>query len=340
MVPELINKYTTYLSVVKNRSVKTITEYKEDLLLFFRYMIATQDDIPYQSEAFHTDDFSRVDLKYVEKITTEQIYAFLQYLAIERKNTARSRAHKLSSLKSFYKYCTLSLHAFENNPVKDIETPTIRMSLPKYLSLEESLKLLQTVADDVESPTRTRDYTIITIFLNCGVRLSELVGLNLQDLDPNLQSMRVLGKGSKERIVYLNGACQNALRAYLEVRGKDTQIKDKNALFLSRLHKRISNKTVQWAVYKYLKEAGFENLHLSTHKLRHTAATLMYQSGQVDVRVLKDILGHEQLNTTQIYTHVSNDSMARAMQNNPLSTVNSNISTKKTNKSGEDTDES
>ncbi len=340
MVPELINRYTTYLSVVKNRSVKTITEYKEDLLLFFRYMIATEDGIPYQSEAFHTDDFSRVDLKYVEKITTEQIYAFLQYLAMERKNSARSRAHKLSSLKSFYKYCTLSLHAFENNPVKDIETPTIRMSLPKYLSLEESVRLLQTVADDIESPTRTRDYTMITIFLNCGVRLSELVGLNLQDLDPNLQSMRVLGKGAKERIVYLNDACQNALRTYLEVRGKDTQIKDKNALFLSRLHKRISNKTVQWVVYKYLKEAGLGNLHLSTHKLRHTAATLMYQSGQVDVRVLKDILGHEQLNTTQIYTHVSNDSMARAMQNNPLSAVNPKIVTKKKKESGEDTDES
>ncbi len=336
MIPEILSRYTTYLSVVKNRSVKTITEYQDDLLLFFRYLIAVEDGVPYQSDAFHTDDFSRITLKYVEKITTEQIYAFLQYLAIERKNTARSRAHKLSSLKSFYKYCTLSLHAFENNPVKDIETPTIRMSLPKYLNLEESIRLLQTVEKDVSSPTRLRDYTIITIFLNCGVRLSELVGLNLQDLDPNLQSMRVLGKGAKERIVYLNDACQNALRSYLEVRAQDKQIKDKNALFLSRLHKRISNKTVQWMVYKYLKEAGFENLHLSTHKLRHTAATLMYQTGQVDVRVLKDILGHEQLNTTQIYTHVSNDSMARAMQTNPLAGVNPKM--KKSSRESEEED--
>ncbi len=340
MVPEIVNRFTTYLSVVKNRSPKTTQEYREDLLLFFRYLIATEDGIDYNDEAFRTDDFSRVTISYVASVTTEQIYAFLSYLKDVRKNTPRSRAHKLSALKSFYKYCTLSIHAFENNPVKDVETPTIRMGLPKYLNLEDSLKLLQTVEEDVDSPTRTRDYAIITIFLNCGVRLSELVGLNIQDLDPKLQSMRVLGKGAKERMVYLNAACQSALRAYLDVRAQQGQIKDKNALFISRLHKRMSNKTVQWVVYKYLKMAGFENMHLSTHKLRHTAATLMYQTGQVDVRVLKDILGHEQLNTTQIYTHVSSDSMARAMQNNPLASVSPKKKKQEGNKEEDEDDES
>lgn len=318
MEPDVLKRFTTYLSVVKNRSPRTVTEYHDDLILFFRYLTATEQGIAYSSDEFSTLDLSHIDINYISKITTEQIYAFMKYLMDERRNTPRSRAHKLSALKSFYKYYTVSLKLFENDPAKNVETPNIRPGLPKFLSLDESVLLLQTVAQDVESPTRARDYAILTIFLNCGVRLSELVGMNLTDIDPEMTSIRVLGKGAKERMVYLNEACKEAIRDYLEVRNSDRFIKDKNALFLSRLHKRISHKTVQWVVYKYLNAAGFSNQHLSTHKLRHTAATLMYQTGQVDVRVLKDILGHEQLNTTQIYTHVSSDSMARAMQSNPL----------------------
>ena len=151
------------------------------------------------------------------------------------------------------------------------------------------------------------------------MRLSELVGINLTDIDPQMRSLRVIGKGNKERIVYLNDACRVAIREYIPVRARDgKEIKDKNALFLSRLHKRISVKTVQWLVYKYLGEAGLENKHYSTHKLRHTAATLMYQEGGVDVLALKEILGHEQLNTTQIYTHISNASLEEAVSANPL----------------------
>ncbi len=321
MESEVITRFTTYLSVVRNRSERTISEYKDDLKLFFRYLLAKENGIPFSSEEFTKQDLSKIDITYISHITTEQVYGFMQYLSVDRKNSARSRAHKLSALKSFFKYYTISLKAFENDPVKNIETPTIRMSLPKFLSLDESILLLQTVEQDIASPTKIRDYAILTIFLNCGIRLSELVGLNLSDLDPQLHSMRVLGKGAKERIIYLNEACQAAITAWLKTRSQDTSIKDKNALFLSRLHKRISKQTVQWMVYKYLREAGLGNRHLSTHKLRHTAATLMYQTGEVDVRVLKDILGHEQLNTTQIYTHVSSDSMAKAMQKNPLSGI-------------------
>ncbi len=321
MEPEVLKKFTTYLSVVKNRSARTVTEYHDDLILFFRYLIATEQGVAYSSDEFRKVDLSCIDINYISQITTEQVYAFMKYLMEERRNTPRSRAHKLSALKSFYKYYTVSLKVFENDPVKNVETPTIRPALPKFLSLDESIHLLKTVAQDVESPTRTRDYAILTIFLNCGVRLSELVGINLNDIAPDMSCLRVLGKGAKERMVYLNEACQGAINDYLVIRRADTFAKDKNALFLSRLHKRISHKTVQWVVYKYLNAAGFSNQHLSTHKLRHTAATLMYQTGQVDVRVLKDILGHEQLNTTQIYTHVSNDSMARAVRSNPLSQV-------------------
>ena len=182
--------------------------------------------------------------------------------------------------------------------------------------------LLEAIKNDKESKTRVRDYAIVTLFLNCGMRLSELAGINTTDIDRDLRSLRVLGKGNKERIIYLNSACQEVLAEYLQIRNSDKyQTVTTKALFLSRLDQRISVKTVQWMVYKYLDLAGLEAKHFSVHKLRHTAATLMYQSGNVDVRVLKDILGHEQLNTTQIYTHVSNENMRNAMDQNPLAAL-------------------
>jgi site-specific recombinase XerD len=213
----------------------------------------------------------------------------------------------------------------EDNPAKDIDAPSARAPLPKFLSLDESVELLRAVKNDPTSKTKERDFAILTLFLNCGMRLSELCGLSLTDFDRDLTSVRVLGKGAKERMIYLNNACKEAVTDYLKVRNADTEIKDKNALFIStRQHNRISKKTVQWLVKRYLNEAGLENKHYSTHKLRHTAATLMYRTGKVDVRVLKDILGHEQLNTTQIYTHVSDESMRNAMMENPLSDITIN----------------
>lgn len=208
----------------------------------------------------------------------------------------------------------------EENPAANIESPKQKQALPKFLSLDESLLLLEAVKNDTSSKTRIRDYAIVTLFLNCGMRVSELVGIDLNDVDRELRSMTVTGKGNKQRIVYLNEACRQALGEYRAERLSDKHIKaDTPALFLSNREQRISVKTVQWLVYKYLDLAGLESKHYSVHKLRHTAATLMYQSGNVDVRVLKDILGHEQLNTTQIYTHVSNRSMEEAMAHNPLS---------------------
>ena len=220
------------------------------------------------------------------------------------------------------KYLTIKKNYFEDNPAINIESPKPKKSLPKFLNLDESLMLLQAILDDQESNTKERDYCIVTLFLNCGMRLSELVGISLTDIDRELRSLRVIGKGNKERVIYLNEACQKVLRDYLQIRlsPKYENVQTK-ALFLSRLNKRISVKTVQWMVYKYLELAGLEAKKYSVHKLRHTAATLMYQSGNVDVRVLKDILGHEQLNTTQIYTHVSNENMRNAMEQNPLARI-------------------
>ena len=210
----------------------------------------------------------------------------------------------------------------EASPVENIESPKRKQQLPKVLSLEESLALLNAVESDNVSKTRERDYAMITLFLNCGMRLSELCGIKVYDLDSELRSLRVIGKGSKERVVYLNDACRAALEPYLKKRQTEPMKSAKTpALFLSSRNSAISNKTVQYIVYKYLDLAGLGHKHYSVHKLRHTAATLMYQSGNVDVRVLKDILGHEQLNTTQIYTHVSDINMENAMSKNPLSTV-------------------
>ena len=236
-----------------------------------------------------------------------------------RGNMSAAKSRKLSAIKGFFKYLTTKRFMLEDNPAINIEAPKKKQALPKHLSLEESLLLLDAIKADKESKTTVRDYAIITLFLNCGMRVSELVGINIADVDRELRSLTVTGKGNKQRIVYLNSSCRDALSDYYSERlGEKYKNVDCRALFLSSRNQRISVKTVQWLVYKYLDLAGLESKHYSVHKLRHTAATLMYQTGNVDVRVLKDILGHEQLNTTQIYTHVSNRSMEEAMEQNPL----------------------
>ena len=237
-------------------------------------------------------------------------------------------------------HCTYLLgeKILDKNPAVDIESPKRKAALPKYLSENESISLLSSVLADSESHTKERDFCIITLFLNCGMRLSELVGISLSDIDRELRSLRVLGKGNKERIVYLNDACRSALSTYLKCRARGMDaVKDKDALFLSRLGKRISNKTVQWIVYKYLNAAGLEYKHFSVHKLRHTAATLMYQEGGVDVLALKEILGHAQLSTTQIYTHISDKRLEEAVSKNPLAQLTSGELAKKLDGGDENT---
>ena len=315
----LIQEYASYKLTLQGCSPKTVQEYLLDLRTFFRFLLARERDIDPQSEEFNQIDVSSVGLERLGKIHAEDIYDFLFYTNQHRGNQWAARSRKLSSLRSLYKYLVTKRHYLEYNPTADLDSPKPKKTLPKYLTLEESEALLDAVENDRDSPFRVRDYAIITLFLNCGMRVSELVGINLSDLDPQLRSMRVTGKGNKERIIYLNGACQQALGSYLVIRKSEKYVgvNDK-ALFLSRLEQRISVKTVQWMIYKYLEMAGLEAKHYSVHKLRHTAATLMYQSGNVDVRVLKEILGHEQLNTTQIYTHVSNQNIEDAMAANPL----------------------
>ncbi len=325
VLPRVLKDFTAYKVTVQNRSPKTVEQYCTDLCLFFRFLIADRSGKPTMGEEFESIDLSPVDIDFVKEITKEDIYRFLLYAANERKNGSRARARKLSAIRSFYKYLCAFKGCMKDNPAADIESPTIKRSLPKYLTLEESLELLDCIKEDKKNPQRLRDYCVVTLFLNCGMRLAELTGINLSDLEKNLRSVRVVGKGNKERIIYLNSACREALTDYLEYRSTVKNIKDtdKNALFLSRSRQRVSRQSVQNIVYKYLKAAGLGHKNYSTHKLRHTAATLMYQSGGVDVRVLKEILGHEQLNTTQIYTHVSNVQIENAMEKNPLASKGS-----------------
>ena len=318
-LPPLVKEFASYKSVIQNASEKTISEYLLDLRTIFRFLIARDKKISPDSEEFEKIDIRGIDLEYIKNITTEDIYEFLMYTDNIRGNMAAAKSRKLSSIKGFFKYLTTKRMMLEDNPAINIEAPKKKQALPKFLSFEESLDLLNAVKNDKDSKTTVRDYAIITLFLNCGMRVSELVGINIEDVDGQFRSMTVTGKGNKQRIIYLNEACKTALADYVQERlGEQHKACMSRALFLSSREQRISVKTVQWMVYKYLDLAGLESKHYSVHKLRHTAATLMYQTGNVDVRVLKDILGHEQLNTTQIYTHVSNRSMEEAMSKNPL----------------------
>lgn len=320
-LPACVTEFSQYMLVVRGRLPRTVEQYEIDLMLFLKFLKAKRQGLPLSGEDFDNMTIYELDYDFIASVTRMEVMEFLSFVATDRDNHARARARKLSSLKSFYRYHCNIMMRFKDNPTANIDTPKIPKTLPKHLSAEESVELLRVVNSDEESRFKERNYCIITLFLNCGMRLSELVGLNLGDLDRELRSLRVMGKGAKERIIYLNDACQSALEAYLRVRDRNPEGGHRNALFLSSRRRRISKQMVQTVVYKYLDAAGFDNRGMSVHKLRHTAATLMYQTGKVDIRVLKDILGHEQLNTTQIYTHVSNSEMERAMKENPLASL-------------------
>lgn len=320
--PAVLKDYASYEAVIRGNSEKTVCEYLLDLRTFFRYMKMTSQGKELYGADFEAISISDLTADDLKNIKSTNILEFMMYMRRERDNNSSTRMRKLSALKSFFKYAYQKKNYIDSNPTETIEAPKKASTLPKYLSVKEAIHLLDTVREDKESPTNQRDYSIIALFLNTGMRLSELVGLNLQSFDSDLEFVKVIGKGNKERIIYLNDAAKDAAKGYLRIRLDPKHIHtSENALFLSNRQQRISAKTVQWVVYKYLDKAGLGARGMSVHKLRHTAATLMYQSGNVDIRVLKDILGHEQLNTTQIYTHLGTSDMQNAMKSNPLSQI-------------------
>ncbi len=311
----IIKEFLGYVGTIRGKSPKTVEEYYLDLRTFFRYIKKNRGLVPPTTE-FENISISDVDLDLIKTITLTNVYEYMNYLTTERHNKAATRSRKVSSLRTFFKYLTNKTGKLAVNPVEELETPKLKQSLPKFLTLEQSIELLS----KVEGSTKERDYCMLVLFLNCGMRLSELVSLNLSDVNHGASSIRIIGKGNKERMVYLNDACLDAIDRYVAVRPKNALV-DKNALFISKQNKRISPKTVQYIVKKYLSKIELSGPGFSVHKLRHTAATLMYQHGHVDIRVLKDILGHENLGTTEIYTHLSDEQMANAAKANPLSQV-------------------
>lgn len=312
--PQTIKDFLIYMETIRGKSPKTVDEYAIDLRTFFRF-IKRQRGICSADIDFIEIPVSDIDAALISSVTLEDIYEYLVYIRGERQNNASTRARKVSSLRSFYKYASEKAGIVKDNPTRNLETPKKKRSLPKYLSLEESIEVLS----GVDGVNKERDYCIFTLFLNCGIRLSELVGINLGDVYKDY--IRVTGKGNKERNIYLNNACISAIESYKKVRPCEG-LKDKNALFISRFMKRISPKTVQWIVNKFLAQAGLDGKGYSVHKLRHTAATLMYQQGGVDIRVLKEILGHESLSTTEIYTHLSSTQAKAAIDSSPLANLN------------------
>lgn len=310
--PSIMVEFLNYMDAIKNKSKNTISEYATDLRTFFRFLKVEHGLVP-ESAPFDQIDIRDIDTKFIQSITLADAYAFLSYCKDDRGNSARTRARKVSTLRAFFKFCTVQKHIIEENPMQELDTPKLKQTLPKYLTLEESMELLEKAA---EGPNKERDFAIITLFLNCGMRLSELVSLNYTDIRQD-NTIKITGKGNKERTIYLNEACIRAINSYMAVRPVDG-VKDREALFLSNRKQRISPKTVQHIVYSSLEKAGLEGY--SVHKLRHTAATLMYQYGDADVLQLKEILGHENVGTTQIYTHVVNEQLKAATDNNPLNT--------------------
>ena len=324
--PVIIKKFLGYMETIRGKSHKTVDEYYIDLRTFFRYiklkrnlvqMKTKSEGEKIQEKKFEDIEIDDVGIDLIKTVTLLDVFEYMDFLMRERKNGAAARARKVCSLRSFFKYLTVKSGDLEINPVEELETPRLKKALPKFLTFEESKALLDAVNFN-GGKFKERDWCILTLFLNCGIRLSELVGIDLGDIKDDW-TLKVVGKGNKERVVYLNDACKTAIEKYKKVRPKIKT--DKEAFFISRNKNRISPKTVQDLVKKYLKLSGLEGKGYSVHKLRHTAATLMYQYAHTDIRVLKEILGHENLGTTEIYTHLSSEQIKKSMMENPLNKI-------------------
>lgn len=330
--PTIIKDFLFYMQTIKGRSNNTVNGYYIDLRTFFRF-INQYKNITDNNIDFNEIEIDNINIDIIKDITLSDIYEFLHFATTVLKNSAITRSRKVSSIRSYFNYLTVKVNLLDNNPTKELEMPSTKKTLPKYLSLDQSITLLNSVTGDYIE----RDFCIITLFLNCGMRLSELVGLNISDITDN--TIRLLGKGNKERIIYINLPCIEAIKNYINNRTKINngiliEPKDKKALFLTRNGNRITARRVQQIIDENLKLAGLDNKGFSTHKLRHTAATLMYQQGNVDIRILQEILGHANLGTTQIYTHISNEQMLTAMNNSPFTKLN--IQPKTTRKKNKD----
>lgn len=309
-LPNRVTEYMNYMLTVKNMSVDTAKNYKCELRMFIRFLKKMKTK---SKDKLDLIDISDVDDDFIRAITLSDMYAFISYISIERKNGAQARARKIAAIKSFFTYLETKAKVVNHNPARELESPKIEKRNPVYLTLDESKRLL----DSISGKHKERNYCIVVMFLNCGLRLSELISININNIKED--TLTVVGKGNKERTIYLNDLCLEAINDYLEVRVEPDSEDDKNALFISGKRKRISKKAIQDLLKKYFKQAELTGKKYTAHKLRHTAATLLYKHGGVDIRVLQQILGHESVSTTQIYTHVDEEQLRDAVKLNPLS---------------------
>lgn len=316
-LPQCLMDFLNYLEIIKAKSPNTINGYKVDLIMFFRFLTIYKDygDVS-SSMKFNEIPINDIQNSFLKQINLSDLYAFLSFAEKHRKNSAYARARKVATLKSFFKYLHGKAKILDENIALELESPKIDKRNPVYLTLDESKKLLKAI----DGPNKERDYCIIILFLNCGLRISELCSIDISRIKGDI--LTVIGKGNKERTVYLNKACLEAIEAHLRVRGKTIDkvpIEHKDALFLNKNHTRISKRAIEMMVKKYVGKANLDTEKYTPHKLRHTAATLMYKHGGVDIRSLQEILGHENISTTQIYTHVDDEKLREAVKSNPLS---------------------
>ncbi len=312
-MPDVLRDFLNYLQTIKGKSVNTVQVYFYDLRVFFRFL-KLHRSLADKNMEFDDIPITDVDIALLKTVILSDLYSYMSFVSSNRDNTSHARARKVASLKTFFNYLTTKAKLLDFNPANEMESPKILKRLPRYLNVEESKKLLTSVSVS-EGPNSVRDLAILTIFLNCGIRLSELVGINLNNIRNN--TLTVIGKGDKERSIPLNKACVQILEAYIKIRPVNG-LKDKTALFISGHKRRISKESVQKIVKKYISEAGLDPQRYSTHKLRHTAATLMYKYGNVDIRALQELLGHQSIATTEIYTHLDQQQLRDAVSKNPL----------------------
>lgn len=309
-IPSVLMDFLSYMQTIRGRSANTVQVYLYDLRVFFRFMKLRRNKVD-KNTPFGEIKIDDIDIDFIRSITLSDLYAFMAYVSNDRDNSSFARARKVSSMKSFFKYLTFKAKLIDTDPAAELESPKLMKRLPRYLNIDESKQLL----NSVDGKFSERDYAILTLFLNCGLRLSELVGINISNIKGSV--LTVIGKGNKERSIPLNQACIKAIEDYMKVRPVDG-VRDRNALFLSSRRQRISKESVQKIVKKYIRAAGLDPDRYSTHKLRHTAATLMYKYGNVDIRSLQELLGHVSISTTQIYTHLDSNQLRNAVDSNPL----------------------
>lgn len=313
-IPLILEDYLNYMETIRGKSPNTVKEYFFDIRIFLRFL-KTRYRLVEKNTPLEEIEIYDIDIDFIKRVTIQDLHAFISFVDKNRGNGNYAKARKVASIRSFFDYLHTKINLIEKNPANNLEFPKTDNRQPVYLTLEQAKSLLDTINNNPNELFRKRDYAIVALFLNCGLRLSELVSIDIHKIKED--TLTVIGKGNKERTIYLNEACKEALNDYIKIRPKD--VKDEKALFLSKRKNRISTRAVQHMIDKYLEKTGLDPSIYSTHKLRHTAATLMYKYGNVDIRALQDILGHENVATTQIYTHIDDERLREAVNSNPLS---------------------